>query len=256
MRANGDTVLNVRGPKDELYSPYLPAATLRDTLLAQPMQSLLLQERIVAEACEPVHRGFAPKPGELALCVAAGGLLNRGTRLVHRKPLLQDFAQFAITDKVERFRVFGQPGMEQGANLFEPAICEHGVGSGEDSLVQGFASWGESNLQRAPTEQWSAAASVQFGERHFGEQAHLDGSNQLLLVRGGDFLRGLGIEARQNPVQVPGTMLLRAAPQSLAKLLRALRDIREAFEERAEIQSRADGENREARAVAQIGEDR
>jgi len=66
----------------------------------------------------------------------------------------------------------------------------------------------------------------------------------------------LGIEARQNPVQVPGTMLLRAAPQSLAKLLRALRDIREAFEERTQIQSRSNGENRKARAVAQIGEDR
>lgn len=256
MRANGNTVLNVRGPKDELYSPCLPAATLRDTLLAQPLQSLVLQEGSIAKACEPVHRWFTPKPGELALRVAACGLLNRGARLLHREPVLQDFAQFAITDKVERFRVFGQSGMEQGANLFEPAICEHGVGSGEDSLVQGFANRGEPNLQRAPTQQWSAAASVQFGERHFGEQAHFDGTNQLLLVRGRDFLRGFVIEARQNPVQVPATMLLRAAPQSLAKLLRALRDIREAFEERAEIQSCANGENREERAVAKIGEDR
>jgi len=256
VRANGDTVFNVRGPKDKLYSSCLPAATVRDTLLAQPLQSLLLQERIVAKTCEPVHRGFAPKPGELALRVASCGLLNRGTRLVHREPVLQDFVQFAITDKVERFRVFGQPGMEQGANFFEPATCEHGVGSGEDSLVQSFAGRGEPNLQRAPTLQWSAAASVQLGERHLGEQAHFDGANELLLVRGGDFLRGLGIEARQNPVQVPGTMLLRALPQSLAKFLGALRDIREAFEERAQIQSRADGENREARAVAQTVEDR
>jgi len=106
VRANGDTVLNVRGPKDKLYSPCLPAATLRDILLAQPSQSFLLQERIVAKAREPVHRGFAPKPGELALRVAACGLLNRGARLLHREPLLQDFAQFAIADKVERFRVF------------------------------------------------------------------------------------------------------------------------------------------------------
>src|SRR6266481_8202880 len=107
VRANGDTVLDVRGPKVKLFSPCLPAATLHDTLLVQPLQRLLLQERIVAEACEPMHRGFAPKPGELALRVAACGLLNRGVRLVHRKPVLQDFAQFAITDKVERFRVFG-----------------------------------------------------------------------------------------------------------------------------------------------------
>jgi len=243
-------------PRDKLYSSWLPAATVRDTLLVQPLQRLLLQERIVAKACEPVHRGFAPKPGELALRVAAGGLLNRGARLLHREPVLQDFAQFAITDKVERFRVFGQPGMEQGTNFFDPAICEHGVGSGKDSLVQSFADRGEPNLQRAPTLQWSAATSVQLGERHFGEQAHFDGTNQFLLVRGGDFLRGLGIEARQDPMQVPGTMFLRAVPQPLAKLLGALRDVREALEECAQIQSRANGENREARAVAQIGEDR
>ncbi len=215
----------------------------------------MLQERIVSKSSEPVHSRFAAKPGELAFRVAAGSLLNRSACLVHRESAPQDFTQFAVADKVERFGVFGQPGIEQGTNLLEPAVCEHGVGSGLDALVQGFAAWGESNLCRVPTLQWSAAASVQFGKRHLGEKANFNGANQLLPVGYGNFLRSFGIEARQNLVQVPGTMLLRAVPQSFAKFFRALRDVREAFQQGAQIQTSANGENREARAAAQVGED-
>src|SRR6266478_5662694 len=63
----------------------------------------------------------------------------------------------------------------------------------------------------------------------FNARQSFNGANQFLLVRRGNFLRGLGIEARQHPVQVPGTMFLRAVSQSFTKLFRALRDVREAF---------------------------
>ena len=97
---------------------------------------------------------------------------------------------------------------------------------------------------------------MQFRERHFSEKANFDGTNQFLLIRRGDFFRGLGIESRQHPVQVPGTMFLRGVPQSFTKLFRALRDVREAFEKRAQVQTGANGEDGEARAATQVGEDR
>jgi hypothetical protein len=125
-----------------------------------------------------------------------------------------------------------------------------------DSRVQSFSFRGESNLQRAPTLQWCAAASMQLGERHFGKKANFDGANQLLLIRGGNFLRSFAIEARQNPVQVAGTMFVRVVPQSLSKLFRALRNVGQPFEQRTQVETRADCENWEARAATQVGESR
>src|SRR4029077_14151726 len=93
------------------YTPL--GTTLRPSIhpqsgtFAPPLQRLSLKRSIVAEACEPVHLRLAPKPAELALCVAARGLLNRGTGLVHRDTALQYLTQFAVTDKIEWLRVFG-----------------------------------------------------------------------------------------------------------------------------------------------------
>src|SRR5258708_33038260 len=106
---------------------------------------------------------LAAKPGELAFGIAASSLLNRGASLVQRESALQDGAQFAVADKVECLGVFGQPGIEQRTDLFEPAVCEHGVSSCMDSPVQCFSFRGKSNLYRAPTLQRCAASSMQLG---------------------------------------------------------------------------------------------
>src|SRR5260221_47119 len=62
---------------------------------------------------------------------------------------------------------------------------------------------------------------MQLGERHFSEKANFDGANQLLLIRGGNFLSSFAIDPRQNPVQMAGTVFARAVPQSFAKLFLA-----------------------------------
>src|SRR5260370_15090692 len=93
-------------------------------------------------------------------------------------------------------------------DVSKPADCEHGVRSCMNPLVQSFAARGKADLESAPTLQRCPAASVQFGERHFGEKANFDRANQFLFVGSGDFFSSLGIEARQNAVQMPGTMLL------------------------------------------------
>ena len=50
-------------------------------------------------------------------------------------------------------------------------------------------------------------------------------------------------------------MHARTVPQSFAKFFGPLRHVRKSFQQRADVQTGANGENRESRAAAKIGED-
>ena len=65
-----------------------------------------LDAGVIAETVEPVDIWFAAEPRELAFGVLTRGLLNRGACCVKRELTAQMAAQFAIADKVERFRGF------------------------------------------------------------------------------------------------------------------------------------------------------
>jgi len=47
----------------------------------------------------------AAEPCELALCIAARGLLNRGFSFFELHFTVEDGAQFAVADEIERLRV-------------------------------------------------------------------------------------------------------------------------------------------------------
>ena len=87
-----------------------------------------------------------------------------------------------------------------------------------------------------------------------GEDAHLDGADYFLGVARGDAGGGGGVEPSEDFVEMHGTALLGAAPEAIAEFFRARGGVGEAFEEGAEVESCAGGEDGEFRAAAEIVE--
>ena len=93
---------------------------------------------------------------------------------------------------------------------------------------------------------------MDFGERAPGEQADFDGANQLGAIARPDARGGLGIQTPQHAMQVLQAVRVGARFQARAQFFRARRGIGQSFQQRAQIKPRADGKNREPRALAQV----
>ena len=100
----------------------------------------------------------------------------------------------------------------------------------------------------------SAASAENLGDWLSGEDAHLDGADYFLSVARGDAGGGGGVEASQDFVQVRCAVLLGAATEAVAEFFGARGGVGEAFEEGAEVESCAGGEDGEFRAAAEIVE--
>ena len=99
-----------------------------------------------------------------------------------------------------------------------------------------------------------AASAENLGDGLFGEDAHLDGANYFLGVARGDAGGGGRVEAGEDFVQMYRAALFGAAPEAVAEFFRARGGVGEAFEESAEIETCAGGEDGEFRAAAEIVE--
>src|SRR3981081_2113931 len=91
-----------------------------------------------------------------------------------------------------------------------------------------------------------------FRNRFAGQKANFDDADEFLCVTRRDFPGCLRVEALQDTMQMAGRMFLDARAQALAPFLRAMRTVRATLKQRAPIQSRADGEYRQAFAFAQV----
>ena len=100
----------------------------------------------------------------------------------------------------------------------------------------------------------SAAGAENFGDWLSCEDAHLDGADYFLGVARGDASGGRGVEAGEDFVQVRRAVLLGAEAETVAEFFGARGGVGEAFEEGAEVESCAGGEDGEFRAAAQIVE--
>src|SRR5262249_57325771 len=104
-------------------------------------------------------------------------------------------------------------------------------------------------LDRSPSAQWLTTAAVNFGNWSSREQADFNGSNELLFVAERNPAGSFGIKPLQDGVQVAGAMFARRNAQPVSQLLRPRRRIRQAFEQRAQIQSRSDGKDQQFSAL-------
>ena len=112
-------------------------------------------------------------------------------------------------------------------------------------------------VTRVVTRRLSAAGATgtkNIGDRLSGEDAHLDGADYFLGVARGDAGGGRGVETGEDFVEMHGTALLGAAPEAVAEFFRARGGVGEAFEEGAEVESCAGGEDGEFGAAAEIVE--
>src|SRR3984957_7301628 len=86
-------------------------------------------------------------------------------------------------------------------------------------------------------------------------QAHFDGANYFLGVGRGDAGGGFGIETGQEAMEMGGAVKLRAGAQAVANFGGTFRSVGEAFEQGAEIEAGAGGDNGKFFAAAQIVQD-
>jgi hypothetical protein len=97
---------------------------------------------------------------------------------------------------------------------------------------------------------------MDFGQRALRQQADLNGAYQFLFVARGDFARGICIEAPQDAMQMTRRMILDAGAQSCAQLIRPLRNIRQSFQQSAQVKPTTNRKDRNTAAPAQVIEDR
>ena len=112
-------------------------------------------------------------------------------------------------------------------------------------------------VTRVVTRRLSAAGvagAENFSDGLSCEDAHLDSADYFLGVARGDAGGGGGVEPSEDFVEMHGTALLGAAPEAVAEFFRARGGVGEAFEEGAEVESCAGGEDGEFRAAAEIVE--
>jgi hypothetical protein len=102
------------------------------------------------------------------------------------------------------------------------------------------------------TAQGGAASAENLGDWFSGEDAHLDGADYFLCIARGDAGGRFGVEPGEDFVQMHGAVLLGAAAEALAEFFRARGGVGEAFEEGAQVESCASGEDRQFRAAAKI----
>src|SRR5260370_16499499 len=93
---------------------------------------------------------------------------------------------------------------------------------------------------------------MRFGNRLARENINLNGPDELLFVRGRDFLGRFWIEPLQETMQMAGRMLASGCAEPLAQFFRTLRHVGQALEQRAQIQSSANGEYRQTLAPPQF----
>jgi hypothetical protein len=232
---------------------------------------------------------LAAEPGELALGEAARRLLDLRDGIGEAEVALEMGAEVRVADELERLNVFRHPRGNERADFVEPAGGEHFVDAGVDAGVEGGARRAEADFRDGVAFEgirthprpylfthffthfifthtdiftqgrisfatcfFTRGGAEDFGDGFAGQQAHLNRADNFLGVARRDAGGGFAVEAREDFVQVLGAMLLCGSQQTLAQFFRACGSVGEAFEERAEVESRAGGEDGELRAEAEI----
>ena len=240
----------------------------------------------VAEGGEPLDVWLTAEPSKLALGEAARGLLDICDCGGERDAAFEVGAEVGVADELERLGVGGDAaniftrlvthaGRDERADFVEPARGEHFVDAGVDASVESGARWREADFGDGVAfesvvasvvayfatifftylpARGGAAGAENLGDWFSGEDAHLDGADYFLGVARGDASGGRGVESGEDFVEMHGTALFGAATEAVAEFFRARGSVGEAFEEGAEVESCAGGEDGEFRAAAEIVE--
>ena len=240
----------------------------------------------VAEGVEPVDVWLAAEPGELALGEAARGLLDICDGCGERDAAFEVSAEVGVADELERLGVgcnaaniftrlvthlVTHLGRDERADFVEPAGGEHFIDAGVNAGVEGGARRREADFGDGVAfesvaahfatifftyfpARGGAARAENLGDWLSCEDAHLDGADYFLSVARGDAGGGRGVEAGEDFVEMRCAALFGAATEAVAEFFGARGGVGEAFEEGAEVESCAGGEDGEFRAAAEIVE--
>ena len=117
-------------------------------MLCDEMVGLFCDVGIASAADEPLHLGFAAKPGELAFGVVAVALLGLSDSLFAGDFIVQDGGCFGVAERREGAAGFAITGYE-ALGLFDETAVEHGGGALVDALVEKRARWIEAEAKNS-----------------------------------------------------------------------------------------------------------
>ena len=206
------------------------------------MEGLVGDVFVASAAFEPVHVGFAAKPGELALGVVAVALLGLGYGLLAGEFVFEDGDGFGVAERGEGAAVFAVAG-DEALGLFDEAAVEHGGGALVDAFVETFA-WGiEAETQDAIAGEGVAALLPLFGERSFCGEGDFDGADYFGDVVDVDGCCGSWVEAGEDTVEVGGATGLDEFAEAFALAGFLGRGGEEAVDEGAQVEAGASGDD-------------
>ena len=214
-------------------------------------QSFGLDLRVVAEAGEPMHGGVAAEPGELALGVVAMALLSGGDGGFAGEVAVEDSHCLGVAERGKRAASFTE-AVAQHLRLGNEAEGEHGGGAAVDAGVQGFAFGSEVELEDAVAFERVAAGLPLGGLGLAGGEGDFNAADELGGVVGVDCRSGARIEALEDAVEIAG--FCGEIAEAFAEGFVAGRGRGEAFEEGAEIEAGASGDDGDVATVADLGD--
>src|SRR5215472_14089397 len=148
-----------------------------------------------------MHIVIAAKPGDLALGVAASGLLNLRHSSLKRRTKQDVFANLRVADKSEGLRRRRNAAAQDVPDFIDPACSKHLLNAAVNAWVQLFALRHQPDFDYCESAQRIAPATQKLTGRSSCEKGYFDGANNLLRIARSDAGCAARITAAQNAVQ-------------------------------------------------------
>src|SRR5215475_9969393 len=95
----------------------------------------------------------------------------------------------------------------------------------------------DAEFEDAPAGERRSPGLVNFRDRLAGKQANFDGTDEFLFVGGGDLQGGLRVKMSEHFVEIARAVFDGREAEAVAEFIGTLREVGEAFEKGAEIES-------------------
>src|SRR6185437_3266245 len=195
------------------------------------------------KAREPLHV-VSPEPGELSLGIVAMSLRAKRHGLLAGDFTAQFLDGLRISKRSERAAIIAI-FLHQSSALLDETAVKHLRGASVDAVIQRSTRRIESNAKNGVAcKRFARVLTPVRGNGTAGNERDLDGADDLGKVVGVDGTRRRRIETRENAMQ-PRRMLLRANSKLRTQSFVALRPRRQPFEQSAQIEASATGNDRQ-----------
>lgn len=201
--------------------------------------------KIAPKAAQVLGAGLAPKPGDLALGVLAGGEEGELDGLVDGQPALDDAEGFLVSNCFKRLCRRGQALTKELTDLLDESGFEHLARPESDLCAKRSTFREENQFKRREAAEGSSPGGEEPGSGASREETDLEGANEFLMIVEMDPGGGGGIEPEEEAVESAGAACFEGQ-QALAEGGVALWSGAETIQGGAEVEAGSAGEDRKA----------